>query len=128
MGGSKTAAAVGLFAAVLVIMVLPAPTLGFAGGACRKDAAKLCPGMKPGDRGYAECMKKHEADLSDACKQMMQARAKDAEQFKACAADAEKFCPGTQAGGGRVMKCLRTHQGDLSEECKRELAARHGGR
>jgi len=38
-------------------------------GACRADIQKLCPDAKRGDGSIRECMRDHQDDLSDACKQ-----------------------------------------------------------
>ena len=93
--------------------------------ACREQAEKLCPGMKPGDENFGPCIKQHEAQFPKGCRRQLgsaSARARDLKQFPSCVADADKFCP----KGGSVMKCLRVHQTDLSEDCKREIGKRTG--
>jgi Cysteine rich repeat len=47
------------------------PQGGEVRGACKADIEKLCPGIQPGGGKIRECMKQHEADLSDACKQAL---------------------------------------------------------
>jgi hypothetical protein len=47
------------------------PPGGEVRGACKADIEKLCPGTQPGGGRIRECMKQHEADLSDACKQAL---------------------------------------------------------
>jgi hypothetical protein len=39
--------------------------------ACKDDAAKLCGDVKPGRGRIAICLKEHESELSDACKEIM---------------------------------------------------------
>lgn len=36
--------------------------------ACKEDAAKLCPDVKPGQGRIAACLKEHKEDVSKACK------------------------------------------------------------
>ena len=35
---------------------------------CQADAAKLCPGLTPGDHKFGPCMREHKAQVSDACR------------------------------------------------------------
>jgi hypothetical protein len=46
-------------------------------GACKADIQKLCPGIQPGGGRIRDCMKQHEGDLSDACKQAIANRKPD---------------------------------------------------
>jgi hypothetical protein len=39
--------------------------------ACKGDAEKLCPDVKPGEGRILRCLKQHENDLSSACKKEM---------------------------------------------------------
>jgi hypothetical protein len=39
--------------------------------ACHDDAKKLCSDIKPGGGKIAQCLKEHEGELSQACKEMM---------------------------------------------------------
>ena len=96
---------------------------------CRAEIEKLCPGLKPGDGKYGQCVIDHKADLSDPCKKYADAaaaRKQDLKQFPACIADAERLCPNTPLALSRLTKCLRTHQSDLSPECKQEIGKRSG--
>jgi hypothetical protein len=48
-----------------------APAPGGGGGAmqaCKADAEKLCPGVKPGEGRIAQCLKEHKKDVSPECK------------------------------------------------------------
>ncbi|MDE2595017.1 MAG: cysteine rich repeat-containing protein [Burkholderiales bacterium] len=39
-----------------------------AAEACKDDAAKLCPGVKPGEGRIMECLKEHKSEVSSECK------------------------------------------------------------
>ena len=39
--------------------------------ACKDDMKKICAGIQPGGGRIMQCMKQHEAELSPACKEMM---------------------------------------------------------
>lgn len=41
--------------------------------ACQADAAKLCPGMTPGDHKFGPCMHQHMTEVSGACKAVTEA-------------------------------------------------------
>lgn len=93
-----------------------------AEGPCAADAKKFCGDVKAGGGRLARCMKSHEAELSPACRNEMQARAEKAEQVRQdCRADAEKFCKGIRPGGGRIAACLKSHQAELSPACAADL-------
>jgi hypothetical protein len=97
--------------------------------ACQTEIAKFCPGMKPGDGHYGQCLVDHQKNFSAPCKKYADAaaaRKEDLKQFPACIADAERLCPNTPPSLTRIRKCLRTHQGDLSPDCKQEIGKRTG--
>ena len=97
--------------------------------ACRAEIEKACPGKKPGDGEYGQCVIDHKGDLSAPCKKYADAaaaRKADLKNFPACIADAEKLCPGLKVSLTKLTKCLRTHQGDISPECRTELGQRSG--
>jgi hypothetical protein len=85
---------------------------------CAADVQKLCGNVDPGNRGaMLQCLKEHEADLSDACKQRLQTFA-----HEPCAEDAEKLCTDVQPGNKLgIVHCLREHEADLSDACKERL-------
>jgi len=96
-------------------------------GPCREDAERLCKDVKPGGGQIWKCLKEHEAQLSQSCKDRLQnARAETGKHYGACTGDIEKLCHGVQVGGGRIHACLQQHEADLSAACKAELSA--GGR
>jgi len=72
-----TVAAGGLFALPVVMAAdaASAPSGGTAMQACKLDAEKLCPGVKPGEGRIAQCLKEHRKDVSPECKhEIAQAR------------------------------------------------------
>ena len=96
---------------------------------CKQIAATLCPGTKPGELAYDNCLMQHGPELPADCKRAVDAaaaRRKDIEQFPGCIADTKKFCADSKAGMGTIMGCLRLHMSDLSEACKREVGKRTG--
>jgi hypothetical protein len=86
---------------------------------CAPDIAKYCKGMKPGGGNIAECLKEHEADLSEGCKAYTAGlREKGKEFAQNCRSDVAKLCKGVQPGGGRIIECLKEHESELSEPCR----------
>jgi len=73
-------AAIGLsltLSSVVLAQGAPTPPPGGEGGrgafakvreACHADVERLCKDVKPGGRQIHECLKAHEAELSDGCK------------------------------------------------------------
>jgi hypothetical protein len=48
---------------------------------CMADAARLCPGVEPGEGAQIACLKQHKEDLSPGCKKrVMQMKIKHEEQ------------------------------------------------
>lgn len=67
-------------------------------------------------------MKKHEPNLSPACKPVVAAvEAQVKEVGQACADDVHMFCPGIQSGGGRITECLNEHKDQVSPTCKAKI-------
>jgi hypothetical protein len=60
----------------IAAFVVAAATLGLASSAhaqnmrraCKGDAARLCPGMKPGSAEFIQCLKDNKEQLSPKCK------------------------------------------------------------
>lgn len=92
-------------------------------GPCHGDIQKFCKGMKPGGGAIAQCLKEHEADLSQECKEKGQEMKQKAVEFKeACGEDVQKFCKDAKRGHGGVVRCLHGHQSELSAQCKSKLS------
>ncbi len=114
-----TAAALGMFFALLAMFHLPA----FAQGrACADDVAKFCKDVKRGQGQILQCLKQHQSELSAGCQSRVQAmEARMKEMSDACQSDVQQFCKDVSPGG-RVAKCLKQHESELSPTCKAELA------
>ncbi len=106
------------------------PAFAHTEGACKEDAKKFCADVKPGGGAIHECMKAHEAELSQACKdniaqgkEKMKEKREEAKQ--ACAADLKQFCSNVTPGEGREFACLKSYDDKLSAGCK-EKFLKHG--
>ena len=99
-------------------------------GACAQDAQKFCPDATT-PQGRAQCLKSHEAELSQGCKELQaraaNARAKAQEKTAtlkaACKSDAETLCKDVKPGrgGSGMRQCLQAHEANLSAACKDAL-------
>jgi Cysteine rich repeat len=93
--------------------------------ACEADAKKFCSGIRPGAGRIAACLKSHQNELSESCKnegEKLHARGEERRGLmqdvrQACHDDAGKFCSGIRPGGGRIAACLKSHQNELSQPC-----------
>lgn len=86
---------------------------------CAAAREKFCSGIKPGGGALMKCLKEHEAELSDACKQRVhQAQTRGAERRKDCQPDMDRLCSAAKGGHGAMMKCLHAHEAELSVACK----------
>jgi hypothetical protein len=95
--------------------------------ACKQDIAQFCPGIQPGGGRLAECLRRHEGELSAACREgSAAARSKLKATHEACAGDVQKYCGEIQPGGGRVARCLQEKRKDLSPECRDRLGTPAG--
>lgn len=109
------------------------PALAFTDGACKEDAQKLCGDVKPGGGGVRDCLKTHEAELSQACKDnIAQAKEKRMEMRKdleeACKADVQQYCANVTQGEGRIWHCLKAYDDKISAACKEKMMERKGMR
>jgi hypothetical protein len=103
---------------------------GWDKGACKADVEKLCAGVKPGDGGIRDCMKQHEADLSQGCKdniaKMKEHMKKKMEAINtACKADEAQYCKDVTPGEGREMACLHAYNDKISAGCKDAMKSMH---
>jgi hypothetical protein len=119
---SQKALLVALMAAVLGFVFWTVPAAA-QDKACADDAKKLCSDVPPGRGNVMKCLREHQADLSAACKDRLQAaQTRVQETRQACQSDAAKFCADVAAGRGAVAKCLKQHESELSAECKADLS------
>jgi Cysteine rich repeat len=125
---SQKALLVALMAAVLgfVFWTVPAAAAAAQDKVCADDARRLCSDVQAGRGNVMNCLKAHEADLSAACKDRIQAaqsRAQSAQgTIQACQSDAARFCANVPPGRGSVASCLKQHESELSAECKAGLS------
>lgn len=92
--------------------------------ACKPDVEKFCPEVTPGGGAVSACLKQHAADLSPACKQLLQTTKDKINSFaQACATDIKTHCTGVQPGGGRILQCLKQHHDALTPACKDQLTS-----
>ena len=120
----------------LVVSGLIWSTLAFAQekaqrrSTCTADEQKFCPDAKTA-KERAQCLKSHEVELSQGCKDLRvraaNARAKAQEKMammkEACKSDAETLCKDVKPGrgGSGMRQCLQAHEADLSAACKATL-------
>lgn len=105
------------FGLTLFTIILTA-SYASAEGPCDEDLKEYCADVKGGEGRRAVCLWKHRYELSDSCKEQIEAdrsRAKGAEE--ACNSDIEKYCKDVEPGEGRVAACLVANQDKLSMAC-----------
>jgi hypothetical protein len=87
-------------------------------GPCKEDIEKFCKDIKPGQGRILKCMREHENELSQVCKDhVAEAREKARGFLKACKGDINKYCQDIKPGRGRIINCLRQHETELSVDC-----------
>jgi len=123
---------ISVITAVFVLGGLALPARAHEDGACRDDVKKLCGDVKPGDGGIRDCMKAHESELSQGCKDNMAEGKKKFEEKKkeleqACQADIKQFCANVTPGQGRELACLKAYDDKISAGCKEKLPKRMMG-
>ncbi|HEY0706541.1 MAG TPA: hypothetical protein VGG33_07085 [Polyangia bacterium] len=92
------------------------------GDPCGADVETFCKDVPAPGGGRFRCLKKHEKELSAACKQHVADMAARGQGIHdACWEDVDRLCKDTR-GRGRILKCLKAHEGELSEPCKAALA------
>ena len=111
-----------VFTGMLCLSIATITSAEEAARPCRDDATKICKGVKKGEGRIMKCLKKHENEVSPACKENI-AKAKEAikEAKESCEGDAKKICTDVKPGGGRIVECLKQHEGELSSACKAEM-------
>ena len=122
-----------ILGAVLGLAIIAKPVVAHDDGACREDVKKLCGDVKPGDGAIRDCMKAHESQLSQGCKDNMAEGKKKFEEKKkereqACQADIKQFCANVTPGQGREMACLKAYEDKISAGCKEKLPKRGMGK
>ena len=119
----KRVAMLVLFGAVVALTSVSAGAAESGKGPCAQDREKFCKDAKPGGGELGKCLKEHESELSEACKQRLGEGRKAFQDFRnACGADAKKLCSGTKPGRGGLMACLKEHESELSDACKTAMS------
>ena len=107
---------------IVAFLSLPGLALARSQGPCADDAAKLCKDVRPGHGRIARCLKQHQSELSDACKQDIATKKEKAKTLAAaCKDDTAKLCSDVKRGRARVLKCLTRHENELSPACKEAM-------
>ena len=92
-------------------------------GPCKEDFQKFCKDVKPGEGAIMKCMKGHEADFSQGCKDFQaQMKGKMKGFWEACKKDLMTTCKDAQAGHGAKFDCLKKNEASLDPTCKAALA------
>ncbi len=118
--------AIPILAAVSIWTASPAFAHGsrhHGGGACRADVEKLCSDVSGGRHAIGTCLREHESELTNECREKLAAWQTKRERFRACRDDAKRLCG--EAERGEIRECLRSHEAELSEGC-REVVERRG--
>jgi hypothetical protein len=99
-----------------------------AEGPCAGDIQKFCADVKPGGGAIAQCLKAHEAQLSEGCKARGEELKSKMKSFvEVCQDDLDKYCKDAPAGKGRKIKCLKDNLASLSPDCKTAVSQIRGG-
>ena len=98
-------------------------------GPCAREIETFCKDVKPGGGRIVNCLKEHESELSEACRERgleMREKAKEKvrEAHQACRGDIEQFCKDVQPGGGRIVRCLKENEAQLSVACREQMGQR----
>ena len=123
---------VSIMTAVFGFISIAGPVFAHEEGACREDVKKLCGDVKPGGGAIGDCLKSHQADLSQGCKDNIAEGKKKFEEKRkemqeACQADLKQYCANVTPGEGREFACLRAYEDKISAGCKEKLPKRGMG-
>jgi hypothetical protein len=90
--------------------------------ACKKDIAKFCKNIEPGEGRLLKCLELSKKDLTPPCKKELTRIEKAVEEVQnACADDYAIFCSSLLPGQGRIAACLEKNQKILTPKCKKNL-------
>jgi hypothetical protein len=89
---------------------------------CAADVHKLCGDVPVGGGRIQACLKQHEAQVSEACRNKLDKLGAEVKLLAAvCRWDIARLCSDVDPGAGRVLQCLQTNQAQLSPECLQQL-------
>lgn len=90
--------------------------------ACRRDADRLCSGVKPGRGRVVACLLRQQDDLSSSCRAQTDRVQTASETITAvrtaCRADVERLCAGATQTAGPLVECLQANRASVSETCR----------
>jgi OmpA-OmpF porin, OOP family len=106
-----------------------AEALGQLAVSCGKDIGRFCGKENLGGGQVAECLGRHESQVSLDCKAasnqvsglLRKRAAARASVASACELDRLKFCGGIQPGDAQILGCMYKARGNLSAACKQTL-------
>jgi hypothetical protein len=89
---------------------------------CKKDIAKFCKDIEPGEGRILRCLNLSKEDVTPACKKHLARIEKAVEEVQnACADDYAIFCSSVVPGQGRIAACLEKNEKILTPKCKANL-------
>jgi hypothetical protein len=89
---------------------------------CKKDIAKFCKGIEPGEGRILQCLTLSKDDVTPACKKHLARIEKAVEEVQtSCADDYAIFCSSVLPGQGRIAACLEKNEKILTPKCKANL-------
>lgn len=90
--------------------------------ACRRDADRLCSGVKAGRGRLVACLIRQQDDLSSSCRSQtdrLQAAAETITSIRAdCRADVQRLCVGVPPEAGPLVECIQANRASLSDACR----------
>jgi TolB-like protein len=93
--------------------------------ACKEDRKRLCASVEPGGGRIVECFNQHRADLSAACRDLLDVQHTRQELAgQDCKPDVNRLCGEVRPGGGRIVLCLKQHASELSPACRIDLTGK----
>jgi hypothetical protein len=96
----------------------PKPTSAKQGSDCSADVERFCKGLTGRPAAILQCLKGHEAELSEACRASLAKTSPAVESAVVpCADDFKRFCADVAPQAGARNKCLLDHKSEVSRPC-----------
>lgn len=90
---------------------------------CQSDIQKFCKDVQPGQNRLSSCLRQHESELSQPCKQLQASIREKAQKIQnTCQDDVQQYCKNISPGQGRMMNCLRANNDKISNSCRAALS------
>ena len=100
---------------------------------CTGELESLCSRVKPGEGRLLACLRDHQGELSDGCRQRVTllsppeaSSPMGPQALQACRLDLQVLCSGVAPGEGRLKQCLMARSVRVSPPCKAALEAETG--